>query len=156
MASALTTLDRSGLDAYVSEPGVAILDWRHPKSLASVLFDQVLAHASRAQDDVRFGTIDISQDERLAREWSIGEAPTVMAFRDGVLVFSYAGPLPDSALRALIDAIWSLDMEAVRKGVDGHGSRLPIAFHPDREPPVETAVEDTASASGGPTPGTRH
>jgi thioredoxin 1 len=125
----LIQLEPSGVEEYVHQPGVTILDWRNPGSPVSLLFDQVLEETSDAHGDVRFGTVDMSKARGAAREWQIEEAPSVTAFRDGVLVFSRPGPLPQAALEGLIEAIWSLDMNEIRKGINGHGSRVLIAFN---------------------------
>jgi thioredoxin 1 len=135
----LTPLDGSRLEAYVHQPGVTILDWRNPRSAVSLVFDEVLERASRAHRDVRFATIDLSKERGVAREWQVNDAPTITAFRDGVLVFSYRGPLPEAALDNLIEAIWSLDMGEVKKSVDGQGSRVLIAFRAGEEPSFDAA-----------------
>jgi thioredoxin 1 len=115
----LTSLAGAKIDEYVHQPGVVILDWRDPKNAVSLLFDQVLDRASSAHRDVRFGTIDVSRETTVAREWQVADAPTVTAYRDGILVFSRPGPLPEAAVDGLIDAIWSLDMDEIRRGLDG-------------------------------------
>jgi thioredoxin 1 len=152
----LTPLERSRIDEYVHQPGVAILDWRHPGNAVSLLFDQVLERASRAHEDVRFGTVDVSKDRVLAGEWDVEEAPTVMGYRDGILVFSHPGPLPDAAVDGLIDAMWSLDMDELREGIDGKGSRSVITFRDDGQPSFEIAGGDTPSGTGGPARGAGH
>jgi thioredoxin 1 len=155
-AAVLTALERSRIDEYVQQPGVAILDWRHPGNAVSMLFDQVLERASRAHEDVRFGTVDVSTDGALAREWEVGEAPTVMGYRDGILVFSHPGPLPDAAVDGLIEALWSLDMNELRKGIDGKGSRIAITFRGGGQPSFEIAGGDAPNGSGGPARGAGH
>ena len=144
----LTPLEGSRIEEYVRQPGVTILDWRHPKSAVSLLFDDILERAARAHGDVRFGTVDLSKELGIAREWQVNNVPMLTAFRDGVLVFSYPGPLPEEALDALIQAIWSLDMGEVRKGVDGQGSRLLIGFRDDGGPSFETAGGEAPSGKG--------
>lgn len=144
----LTPVDGSRIDEYVRQPGVAILDWRHPRSAVSLLFDDILERASRAHGDVRFGTVDLSKDLALAREWQVNNVPMLTAFRDGVLVFSYPGPLPEQTLDALIRAIWSLDMGEVRKGVDGQARRILIGFRDGGEPSFETAGGEVPSDKG--------
>ena len=142
----MTPLEASRLDEYVRKPGVAVLDWRHPAIPVSLVFDQVLERASREHGDVRFGSVDLSKDRALAREWEVRDAPTVMGFRDGILVFSHPGPLPDAAVDGLIEAIWSLDMDELRKGLDGQGSRIVIAFRGEGEPSFEIAGGDAPPA----------
>jgi thioredoxin 1 len=149
----LTSLERSRIDEYVGKPGVTIVDWRHPAIPGSLLFDQVLERASREHEDVRFGTVDVSKDRALARQWEVNEAPTVMGYRDGILVFSHAGPLPEAAVDGLIEAIWSLDMDELRKGIDGQGSRIVIMFRGGGQPSFEIAGGDAPTGNGGPAHG---
>ncbi|HLK90381.1 MAG TPA: thioredoxin family protein [Polyangia bacterium] len=149
----LTSLDAARLDEFVRQAGVTIVEWRHPKSIASLLFDQILERVARAQRDVRFATIDLSKEAALAQDWEVAEAPTVMGFRDGTLVFSRSGPLPEAAVDRLIDAIWSLDMAEVRKAIDGHGGRAVISFRADREPAFEVAAGAAPGGRGGSSPG---
>ena len=152
----LTALERSRIDEYVHKPGVAIVDWRHPGIPVSLLFDQVLERASHEHEDVRFGSVDVSKDRALAREWEVSEAPTVMGYRDGILVFSHAGPLPGAAVDGLVEAIWSLDMDELRKGLDGQGSRIVITFRGGGQSSFEIAGGETPSGNGGPAHGAGH
>jgi thioredoxin 1 len=152
----LTPLERSRIDEYVRKPGVVILDWRHPGIPMSLLFDRMLERVSLDHEDVRFGSVDVSKDRGLAREWEVSEAPTVMGYRDGILVFSRPGPLPEPAIDGLIDAIWSLDMDELRKGLDGQGSRIVIAFRGDGQPSFEIPSGEAPTGNGGPARGEGH
>jgi hypothetical protein len=79
-----------------------------------------------------------------------------MGYRDGTLVFSRPGPLPEAAVDGLIGAIWSLDMDEIRSGIDGQGGRILITFRGDREPSFETTARDAPSGRGGPARGAGH
>jgi hypothetical protein len=147
----LARLDAAALAEHVRGPGIALIDWRNPRDARSVLFEQALEHASRIHGDVRFGSVDVAADPGLAREWGIGDFPTLLAYRDGILVFRYPGPLPPPVIEGLLEALQSLDMDEVRSGVDGQGARISIAFQPEREPPLQPAG-DTGKKGGGGTP----
>ena len=138
----LKALDSAHLDDYVAEPGVAIVDWSNPKQAESRGFDRVLEHASEVHGDVRFGAVDVSREPALAREWDIEEAPTLMAYRDGVLVFSRSGPLPESALDELIDTIWTLDMDEIKRGRNGQGGPVVISYVGGDTPSFEALIGD--------------
>lgn len=73
--------------------------------------------ASEANTDIVFGSIDTEAQQQLAAAAGIQSIPTLMAFREGVLVFSQAGALPAPALDQLIDAVRGLDMEDVHRQV---------------------------------------
>jgi len=64
--------------------------------------------------DVVHAKVDTQQQPELAAKLGIRSVPTVMAFRDGVLVYSQAGAMPPAVLEDLISQVQSLDMEAVR------------------------------------------
>ena len=77
-------------------------------------FAPIYEEASQRHDDVVFGSIDTEAEQGLAQAAQITSIPTLMAFREGILVFSQAGALPAPALEELITAVKGLDMEDVR------------------------------------------
>jgi thioredoxin 1 len=77
--------------------------------------------ASEANDDVVFGKVDTEAEQELAAAASISSIPTLMAFRDGILVFSQPGALPAPALDQVIGAVRELDMDEVRAQVEAQG-----------------------------------
>jgi thioredoxin 1 len=77
-------------------------------------FAPIYEEASQRHDDVVFGSIDTEAERGLAQAAQITSIPTLMAFREGILVFSQAGALPAPALEELITAVKGLDMEDVR------------------------------------------
>jgi thioredoxin len=74
-------------------------------------FAPVYEAASERHEDIVFGSIDTEAEQSLAQATAI---PTLMAFRDGILVFRQSGALPAPALEELIGAIKGLDMDDVR------------------------------------------
>ncbi len=81
------------------------------------MFAPVFQAASEEHADVRFGKIDTEDQQELAAAAQITSIPTLMAFRDGVLVFSQPGALPAPALEQVIKAVRDLDMDEVRAEV---------------------------------------
>ena len=77
-------------------------------------FAPIYEEASERHEDVVFGSIDTEAEQALAQAAQITSIPTLMAFREGILVFSQAGALPAPALEELITAVKGLDMEDVR------------------------------------------
>lgn len=87
------------------------------------MFAPVYEKASEAHPDIVFGKVDTEAEPELAAAARITSIPTLMAFRDGVLVFAQPGALPAAALRQVIDAVRALDMGEVRaKLADGSAS----------------------------------
>jgi thioredoxin 1 len=78
-------------------------------------FAPVFERASNQHKDIVFGKVDTEAEQELARSTGISSIPTLMAFRDGILVFSQPGALPSSALEQLIAAVRGLDMDEARK-----------------------------------------
>lgn len=73
--------------------------------------------ASETHPDITFGSINTEEQQEIAASAGIRSIPTLMAFRDGILVFSQAGALPAAALDQLIDGVRGLDMDDVRRQV---------------------------------------
>jgi thioredoxin 1 len=77
-------------------------------------FAPVYEAASERHEDVVFGSIDTEAEQGLAQAAEVTAIPTLMAFRDGIMVFRQAGALPAPALEDLIGAVKGLDMDDVR------------------------------------------
>lgn len=77
-------------------------------------FAPVFEHASEAHPDITFGKVDTEAEQVLASSAQITAIPTLMAFRDGVLVYREAGALPARALEDLIKSVRDLDMSEVK------------------------------------------
>ena len=73
--------------------------------------------ASESNDDIVFAKVDTESEQALAAAANITSIPTLMAFREGVLVFSQPGALPPAALEELIGAVKGLDMDEVHAAV---------------------------------------
>jgi thioredoxin 1 len=73
--------------------------------------------ASEANPDVTFGSVNTEEQHQLSSAAQVSSIPTLMVFRDGILVFSQAGALPPAALDQLIAAVRDLDMDDVRRQI---------------------------------------
>ena len=73
--------------------------------------------ASEAHADIVFGSVNTEQEHELSAAAQVSSIPTLMAFREGVLVFSQPGALPPAALDQLIAAVRELDMDDVHRQV---------------------------------------
>ena len=80
-------------------------------------FAHTYQRAAEANPDVVFGKVDTEAEQALARAANITSIPTLMAFREGVLVFAQPGALPPQALDQVITAVRELDMDEVHKQV---------------------------------------
>ena len=77
--------------------------------------------ASERHTDVTFGSVDTESQQHLSAQLGISSIPTLMAFREGVRVFSQAGALPPAALEDLIGQVKGLDMDSVRAALAQQG-----------------------------------
>jgi thioredoxin 1 len=78
-------------------------------------FAPVYENVSQDNPDIVFAKVDTEAEEGLAGYFQISSIPTLMAIRDGVVLYSQAGALPQSALENLVQAVRDVDMEDVRK-----------------------------------------
>lgn len=77
-------------------------------------FAPVYEKASGEHEEITFAKVDTEAEQQLAAMAGIQAIPTLMAFRDGIMVFNQAGALPASSLTELIDGVKNLDMDEVR------------------------------------------
>ncbi|MEH6780474.1 MAG: thioredoxin domain-containing protein, partial [Rhodoglobus sp.] len=80
-------------------------------------FGPIFEAASEAHPDITFGKVDTEDQQELAGAAGITSIPTLMVFREGVLVFSQPGALPAPALEQVIEGVKNLDMTEVHKQV---------------------------------------
>jgi thioredoxin 1 len=112
---ATTTLTTETFQDAVAGEGIVLVDWWASWCGPCRMFAPVFEKASEKHPDIVFGKVDTDAEQRLAGAAQIMSIPTLMAFRDGVLVFSQPGALPEAALEQVIQAVRELDMDEVHR-----------------------------------------
>jgi thioredoxin 1 len=98
----------------VTQEGITLVDWWASWCGPCRMFAPVFEAASDKYEDITFGKVDTEDQQALAGAARITSIPTLMAFRDGILVFSQPGALPAAALEQVIQAVRDLDMDDIR------------------------------------------
>jgi len=114
---ATIALAEETFEATVAAEGIVLVDWWASWCGPCRAFGPVFEAVSDGHPDVVFGKIDPEAEHRLAASAGIMSIPTLMAFRDGVLVFSQPGALPAPVLEDLITQVRALDMDEVRAAI---------------------------------------
>jgi thioredoxin 1 len=114
---ASTTLTAENFEKTVLEGGTVFVDFWAEWCGPCKRFAPVFEAASQEHPDIVFGKVDTEAEQALAAAANITSIPTLMGFREGILVFAQAGALPAPALADVIGQVQALDMDAVRADV---------------------------------------
>ncbi|NUR14885.1 MAG: thioredoxin [Dermatophilaceae bacterium] len=110
-------LTAADFESTITGEGITLVDFWASWCGPCRMFAPVYEAASEKHPDIVFGKIDTEAEQQLSAAAGITSIPTLMAFRDGILVFSQPGALPAAALEQVITAVRGLDMDDVRAKV---------------------------------------
>ena len=110
-------LTMTDFDSTIQDNSIVLIDfwaeWCGPCRMFAPWYEE----ASLEHTDVVFAKVDTEAEQALAGSFGIRSIPTLMAFRDGILLYKEAGALPKDALNQLVDQVKGLDMDDIRRQI---------------------------------------
>ena len=137
---ATVTLNKDNFESTITDNDTVIVDFWASWCGPCMQFGPVYEAASEEYGDIVFGKVDTEDQQELAQSFNIRSIPTLMVFRDNVLLFNQPGALPKEMFVDLIGQVMELDMEDVHKQIAEHAEE----GHQHAEGEHEHAEADSA------------
>jgi len=134
---ATVELSRENFEQVVTTNPIVVVDFWAPWCGPCKGFAPIFEGASEKHQDVVFAKVNTDDEQEIAGAFGIRSIPTLMVFRERVLLLQQAGALPASALEQVLEQAKALDMEQVRKEIE------------ERETAERESAEGKASETGG-------
>ncbi len=115
MGTATTEFNDGNFKQSVEKDGIVLVDWWAPWCAPCRAFGPIYEKVAEKNSDITFGKVNTEDQPKLAGEFEIQSIPTLMIFRDRVLLFSQPGMVAEPVLEDLIKQVRALNMDEVRK-----------------------------------------
>lgn len=110
-------LTHESFGTHIEKDGITIVDFWAEWCGPCKMFGPIFEKASEKYPEITFGKVNTEAEQQLAVEADISSIPTLMLFRDGILLYNRPGAIPAEALDEIISAIQGLDMDEVRSEI---------------------------------------
>lgn len=114
---ATVNLTSEEFEAAVTKPGITFVDFWAEWCGPCRMFGPIFESASEKYPEIQFAKVDTDAEQAISAAAQISSIPTLMAFRDGILIYREAGALPAPQFEELIKAVQDLNMDEVRKEI---------------------------------------
>jgi thioredoxin 1 len=107
-------LTHASFGTHIEKAGITLVDFWAEWCGPCKMFGPIFEAASDKYPEITFGKVDTEAEQQLAGEAGISSIPTLMVFRDGILLYNNPGAIPAEALDEIISAVQGLNMDEVR------------------------------------------
>ena len=120
---AVVELTKQNFEDTVTNNGFVIVDFWAPWCGPCRSFAPTFESVSEEHQDIVFAKVNTEEEQEIAAHFGIRSIPTLMIFRDKIIIFSQPGALPESAFKELISKASELDMDEVRKQIEQENAK---------------------------------